>query len=116
MRTRVGAELNIDQAGAQPAPLAERVKGAVIWRSGSQIVAQILTWASTFLVIRLLEPSDYGLYAMTQVILVLLTLLNGWGFASALVQQPRIEKEQVRQVFGLLILVNCALAAISGWR
>src|SRR3546814_17424535 len=32
-----------------------RVRSAVIWRSGSQILAQIITWASTLLVIRLLE-------------------------------------------------------------
>src|SRR3546814_9290739 len=38
-----------------------RVRSAVIWRSGSQILAQIITWASTLLVIRLLDPSDYGL-------------------------------------------------------
>src|SRR3546814_5407899 len=46
-----------------------RVRSAVIWRSGSQILAQIITWASTLLVIRLLDPSDYGLFAMTQVVL-----------------------------------------------
>jgi O-antigen/teichoic acid export membrane protein len=126
-RTGLGVELNIDppepasqaalkpalQAAPAAAPLAERVKGAVIWRSGSQVVAQLVTWASTFLVIRLLDPSDYGLFAMTQVVLVLLNLMNGWGFASALVQRERIDREQIRQVFGLLILLNTALAAIQ---
>lgn len=91
---------------------AERVKGAVIWRSGSQVVAQLVTWASTFLVIRMLDPSDYGLFAMTQVVLVLLNLMNGWGFASALVQRETIDREQVRQVFGLLILLNGGLALL----
>ncbi|HEX8644842.1 MAG TPA: lipopolysaccharide biosynthesis protein [Allosphingosinicella sp.] len=111
----MGANPNIETKPAAPAtapaPLAERVKGAVLWRSGSQIVAQLLTWASTFLVIRLLDPSDYGLFAMTQVVLVLLNLMNGWGFASALIQRESVKPEEVRQVFGLLILVNSALAA-----
>ena len=43
------------------AELAERVRGAVIWRSGSQIIGQVVTWACTFVVIRMLDPSDYGL-------------------------------------------------------
>ncbi len=73
-----------DAAGRLPG-LAERVRGAVIWRSGSQMVAQIITWAATFLVIRLLDPADYGLFAMTGVVLVFLNLMNGYGFASALV-------------------------------
>jgi len=112
----LASNIDIDPTRAAPpaqAPLAERVKGAVKWRTGSQLVAQLVTWGSTFMVIRLLDPSDYGLFAMTQVILVLLNLMNGWGFASALVQRDRIDPEQVRQVFGLLILLNSALAAIQ---
>ncbi len=35
---------------------ADQVKGAVIWRSGSQIAGQLIAWAATFLVIRMLEP------------------------------------------------------------
>ncbi|HEX8527351.1 lipopolysaccharide biosynthesis protein [Allosphingosinicella sp.] len=105
------ADMDIDRDGMPS--LAERVRGAVIWRSGSQIVAQIVTWTSTFMVIRLLDPSDYGLFAMTQVVLVLLNLMNGGGFADALVQRETIDKQQVRQVFGLLILLNTTLAAIQ---
>jgi len=103
----------IDQEPDAGSSLGARVKGAVIWRSGSQIVAQLVTWAATFLVIRLLDPADYGLFAMTQVVLVLLNLMNGWGFASALVQSERVDRQQVRQVFGLLILLNGTLAAIQ---
>src|SRR3546814_655557 len=84
--------------------LAERVRGAVLWRSGSQIVAQLITWTATFLVIRLLDPSDYGLFAMTGVVLVFLNLMNGYGFASALVQSESIDRQRVAQVFGMLIL------------
>ena len=45
---------------------ASRVRSALIWRSGSQILAQIITWASTFIVINLLDPADYGLFALTR--------------------------------------------------
>lgn len=90
-----------------------RVRSAVIWRSGSQIVAQIITWGSTLMVIRLLEPSDYGLFAMTQVVLAFLAFLNGWGFASALVQSDSVDPFRIRQAFGLLLLLNALLAAIQ---
>ena len=90
---------------------AEQVKGAVIWRSGSQIAGQLIAWTSTFLVIRLLDPGDYGLIAMTGVVLAFLNLLNGWGFASALVRDERIDRHRIGQVFGMLLLMNGALAA-----
>ncbi|MCW3848526.1 lipopolysaccharide biosynthesis protein [Sphingomonas sp. LB-2] len=90
--------------------LRDQVRSAVIWRSGTQILGQIITWASTFLVIRILSPSDYGLFAMTQVILVLLNMLNGYGLASALVRRGDADRHAQRQLFGMLILLNGALA------
>ena len=68
---------------------AERVKTGIIWRSGSQIVGQLIAWTATFLVIRLLDPADYGLVAMTGVVLTFLDLFKGWGFASALVREEQ---------------------------
>src|SRR5688500_8260088 len=101
----------IDNAGQRGSAFADQVKGAVIWRSGSQLAAQLVAWATTFLVIRLLEPSDYGLIAMTGVVLTLLNLLNGWGFASSLIRDERIDDERIGQVFGMLLLMNGGLAA-----
>ncbi|MES2097461.1 MAG: lipopolysaccharide biosynthesis protein [Pseudomonadota bacterium] len=96
----------------QPAEsLSARVRSAVIWRSGSQILAQMVQWAATFLVIRILSPADYGLFAMTGVILVFLNMLNGYGLASGLIQQKDITRQQIRQLFGMLILLNFSLGA-----
>ena len=99
-----------NQAGSS---LRDQVRSAVIWRSGSQIVGQILTWASTFLVIRILSPSDYGLYAMTSLLLVLLNLINGYGLANALIQKREVTPYLLRQLFGMLIALNVMLAAIQ---
>ncbi|TKD51851.1 lipopolysaccharide biosynthesis protein [Sphingomonas baiyangensis] len=89
--------------------LRSQVRSAVIWRSGTQIVGQIVTWGATFLVIRILEPADYGLFAMTQVILAALNMLNGYGLASAIIQKPDVTQRELRQLFGLLLALNIAL-------
>ncbi len=90
--------------------LAAQVRTAVIWRSGSQVLTQIVSWASTLIVIRLLAPQDYGLFAMAQVMLTLLSTLNGWGLASALIREEHVSEERLRQTLGMLILLNCGLA------
>lgn len=90
--------------------LGSQIRRAVIWRSGSQILAQTLQWAATFLVIRILDPHDYGLYAMTGVVLGFLNMLNGYGLASGLIQREHVTEHQVRQLFGMLIALNVALA------
>ncbi|WP_192649438.1 lipopolysaccharide biosynthesis protein [Sphingopyxis sp. OAS728] len=88
----------------------QQVRRAVIWRSGSQIAGQVIAWASTFLVIRILTPEDYGLFALTQVLLMLFTLLNGYGLASAAIQRDKVSPHELRQIFGLMLLLNGALA------
>jgi O-antigen/teichoic acid export membrane protein len=99
-----------DPATSSDQPLGNIVRRAVLWRSGSQIVAQAIQWAATFLVIRLLAPEDYGLFAMTQVVIVLLNMLDGFGLASGLIQQREITNRDVRQLFGMLVLLNGGLA------
>jgi O-antigen/teichoic acid export membrane protein len=93
--------------------LRNQVRSAVIWRSGTQILGQIIAWASTFIVIRMLDPADYGLFAMTQVVLVLLNMLNGYGLASAVIQKSDVQPRAIRQLFGMLLLLNLTLATIQ---
>jgi len=74
------------------------------------VIAQIMTWASTIAVVRLLSPSDYGLYAMTQAVVTALAFLNGQSFATSLIQTDRIDERRIGQVFGLLLSLNGGLA------
>ena len=97
----------------QDAKLRRQVRSAVIWRSGTQVFSQLVAWGSTFMVIRILSPSDYGLFAMTSVVMVLFGLLNGYGFANAAIAQRDGGKDQLRQLFGLLIVVNVALTVLQ---
>lgn len=107
---------NAPSPGLEPIPgasLRDLVRSAVIWRSGTQILGQIITWGSTFLVIRILDPSDYGLYAMAAVILNLLSLINGFGIANAAIREGELRPHTIRQVFGMLVLLNAGLAAVQ---
>lgn len=92
---------------------ASLVRNAVIWRSGSQILSQMVQWGATFLVIRILSPADYGLFAMTGVVMAFLNMLNGYGLASGLVQQREVSDQLVRQLFGMLLVLNLGLAALQ---
>ena len=83
-----------------------RVRSAVFWRSGTQILAQIIAWGSTLAVVRVLDPGDYGIFAMTQVVLVFLSFLNGYGLASSIIQAEKVEPIRIRQAFGMLLLLN----------
>ncbi len=91
----------------------DRVRSALIWRSGTQILAQIISWVSTLAVIRILDPADYGLFAMTQVVLVFLSFLNGYGLASSIIQSESVDPHRLRQAFGALLILNGAIALLQ---
>ncbi|MES2336642.1 MAG: lipopolysaccharide biosynthesis protein [Pseudomonadota bacterium] len=107
------AQISPNQTTEAPESLRSQVRSAVIWRSGTQIIGQVIAWASTFLVIRILSPADYGLFAMTQVVLVLLNMLNGYGLASALIQKAEADERSIRQLFGMLVLLNVVLGTLQ---
>lgn len=77
------------------------------------VVAQLITWTSTIMVVRLLAPSDYGLFAMTQVVITALGFLNGGSFATSLVQTAHVDERRIGQVFGLLLIFAVMLAALQ---
>ena len=94
-----------------PSAFGRQVMRAVAWRSGSQMIAQAIMWTATFCVIRILSPADYGLFAMTQSVLVFLSLLNGQEFAVSLIRAPELTDRAIRQTFGLLLTLNGVIAA-----
>ncbi|QYU68872.1 oligosaccharide flippase family protein [Leptolyngbya sp. 15MV] len=101
-------------AGAHAeASFAQRVRKALAWRWGTQVIAQIITWSSTIAVVRLLEPTDYGLFAMAQVVLIALAFLNGQSFATSLIQASHVDDRRIGQVFALLLMLNGTLACVQ---
>ncbi len=60
---------------------------------------------------RLLNPHDYGLFAMTQTVLTALNFLNGYAFASSLIQSKEVNERQIGQVFGMLLVSNGLIAS-----
>lgn len=89
---------------------ADRVRSAVFWRWGSQVLSQLVTWTVTIIIVRLLDPQDYGLFAMTQAVLAAFNFLSGWGFANSLIPADEVNERQIGQVFGMLLLSNGGLA------
>ena len=83
------------------------------WTGGARIAGQILTWAITLYVIRLLTPGDYGLLAMATVFASFLTLMGEAGLGAAIVQAPAVDDQKLRGIFAAVILVDTVLFAVQ---
>lgn len=90
--------------------IGKRVTSSMRWLVLAQMLGQGGAVLASLVVIRILEPTDYGLMAMAAVVLGLILLLNEMGLGSALIQQASLSRVELERVFGLLLVVNLGLA------
>ena len=77
--------------------LTRKVRSATYWLFGSNIAIQLIFWAITVFVARILSPDDYGLFGMTFLITSSLEVFNELGLGSAIIQKRDITKEQLQK-------------------
>lgn len=82
------------------------------WTASVRLLSQVITWAITIVVIRLLSPADYGLLAMATVFIELLFMLSEFGLGPALVQKTNLDERTLRQTFGVVLLINLTLSTV----
>jgi O-antigen/teichoic acid export membrane protein len=92
--------------------LKQRIVAAVGWSTGIKVAFQLVTWAMTLMVIRILSPDDYGLMAVSQVFANFLLGFSALGLGDALVQRESTPKPIVASVFGMILLTSGALTIL----
>jgi len=95
----------VSQKQSNAAIIATVLSGAR-WATLLRLAAQAVSWVSTIIVVRFITTHDYGLNAMLEAPLELLFLLSTFGLDMALVRARQIEQEELRSVFGWLLVVN----------
>jgi O-antigen/teichoic acid export membrane protein len=93
--------------------LRSKVMPGLFWLGGTRLLSQVLTWAVTIVVIRLLSPADYGLLAMATVFMGFLALVAEAGLGPALIQAPQVDDDTLRRIFGAVILIDTGLCALQ---
>ena len=123
--TRVGmkqAELAVAAALPVPSAIAsfpeERLLDrallqGIAWTGTMKAAIQVMSWASTLIVARLLLPADYGLVGMATVYLGLVSMVNEFGFGSAVVTQRELTDDKVAQLNTLCVLLGALGFAFS---
>lgn len=70
----------------------------------------MVTWPITILVMRLLEPGDYGVYAIALLVSGFITLFSELGLGVALVQAKELTEQQARMSVSLVLILNACIA------
>ena len=106
------AAKTIPSAAPAPGGMKAQVMSALRWSAVAKFGGQIVNWAITLFVIRLLVPADYGLVAMIGIIFMFMGMLGEMGFGSSIAQSKELDEQEIRQTFGAALIVNLSICAI----
>lgn len=101
------------EAVAAPRALDRSLARGLAWTGGIKWAGQLLSWATTIIVARLLTPADYGLVGMATLYLSLATLLSEFGMGAAIVTIRDLTKQQIAQINTVSVLFGIAAFVIS---
>lgn len=76
------------------------------WASAAKIICQCVTWIITLVVIRLLEPADYGVTAVAAVFVSLLATVAEMGLGAAMIQARSLDDSEAGSVAAASIMLN----------
>lgn len=77
------------------------------------ILTQAVSWVFTFIVIRLLDPQDYGLMAMAAFITSFIHVFSNLGLGAGIVQRKTVTDHELSSVFWFSILVGVILTGVG---
>jgi O-antigen/teichoic acid export membrane protein len=88
---------------------------ALKWAMAAKLVIQIVSWAGTLVVVRLLTPEDYGLMAKVAVVCAIAEVIAEFGLGSAIVRAAAITRDELRKIYGasLLFAVGVTMAVTA---
>ena len=114
-------ELLVKSPVAEP-PLDRALTRGVAWMGLTKWSTQIVSWATTLVVVGLLTPADFGILGMATILLGVMTVLSEFGIDAAVITLRDLSAEALRQLNTLSVLFGfscgllaCALAPLMAW-
>src|SRR5215472_8361978 len=90
-----------------------RLRSVYLWAMSGTLGVQGALWAISLLVMRLLQPSDYGLVGIIAVFCGFFRTVQDAGLGPALVQCPKLSRRLLNSTFWFFVITSMLLVAIS---
>jgi O-antigen/teichoic acid export membrane protein len=101
-----------EPSGAPDADLKNRTVTGVLWSAGASVGQQILNFAVTAVLARLLVPADFGLVATVAVFTGFVSLFIDFGLGAALIQRETLAERHRSSAFWMNLAAGIALATL----
>lgn len=103
--------------------LKARLAHSIFWLAWSRGVVQLLSFATTVLVARILVPADYGVMALASVFITTASLLSDMGLGRAIIQFRDLDRQELDTCFWITVtaaaiayaVLFLSASVIAGW-
>lgn len=92
--------------------LGERTVGATRWRITSGIVQLLVAFPIGIVLARLLVPADFGLAALSLIVVGLVTLAADLGLGAAIIQRAELSERHLRVALTAALLLGLVIAGL----
>jgi O-antigen/teichoic acid export membrane protein len=86
---------------------------AVAWGAAGKWASQIVGWASTVVIARLLTPYDYGLVGMAGLYLQFALLIGQSGVGESVITLRDLTRRQIAELNTVSMLIGLGLVGLS---
>lgn len=94
-------------------PLKDKVRSGLIWSAIQSWAVRLSSLILFIFLARLLQPSEIGLFAAANVVILLLNLIADQGLSEAVVQRKEVSEAQLFTVFLVNMLLALLVAALA---
>lgn len=89
--------------------LSKKVMSGLAWKFGERFTAQIVTFAITVVLARILMPSDYGAISLMMVFISIADVFVISGFGNSLIQKKNADNKDFSSVFFFNIIFSIVI-------
>lgn len=89
--------------------LSKKVMSGLAWKFGERFTAQIVTFAITVVLARILMPSDYGAISLMMVFISIADVFVTSGFGNSLIQKKNADNKDFSSVFFFNIIFSIVI-------
>lgn len=84
---------------------AQNLRSGVLWIGSFKTIGQIFIWVNTIIIARFLDPADYGLAGIANLITSFILLIGNFGFGTSIVQRKDLRSIHLNSLFWITCFI-----------
>lgn len=93
--------------------LDAKIKESLLWSTILPVLFQVVRFAGSIIIARILNPKDFGIIGIASVIVFYSNNLANFGFSTALIQRKEITQRHINSVFTIDLILSLVLTLVT---